>query len=162
MRGEGELSIPLAPDAERFLRWTVGDREQHRVPAADHAVLVTLPRRYYEHIVDAPLERLAVDQGRAAAFDDAEDCAIGRAVGFALEAFRQQREVRAHRRQHGTAVDRIGVAHAGAVSLVYVAGLLQPLPNRFHLPVRIIDPRRTQALPGGTVRRPAPPITSEG
>src|SRR3974390_988109 len=97
MRGEGELSIPLAPDAERFLRWTVGDREQHRVPAADHAVLVTLPRRYHEHVVDAPLERLAVDHGRAAAFDDAEDCAIGRAGGFAPETFPPQARVPPHR-----------------------------------------------------------------
>ena len=70
-----------------------------------------------------------------------ENGAIGRPVGLALEALRQQREMRAHRRQHRPAVDRVGVAHARAVALVDVAGLLQALQDRPHLGVGVVDHR---------------------
>ena len=75
----------FAPDAERFLRRPVGNREQHGVLAAD-VVRIALPWRHHEHVVDAPFDRLAVDGGGALAFRHREHGAVGRAVGLALEA----------------------------------------------------------------------------
>src|SRR5688572_22954872 len=111
----------LAPDAERFLRGTVGDREQHRLLRG--IVRVLLPRRHHEHVPRAPFEHLAVDRGRAAALRADEDGAVGRTILLALEAFREHREVGAHGGQHRTTIDRVGIAHARAMALVDVARL---------------------------------------
>src|SRR5262245_31299978 len=73
----------LAPDAERFLRRAVGDREQHRVLRG--VVGVVLPRRHNEDVPRGPGQLLAVDHGRALAFGADEDGAVGRAVLLALE-----------------------------------------------------------------------------
>src|SRR5262252_11053620 len=97
-------SIPLAPDAERLLRGPVGDRKQHRLLRG--VVRIALPRRHHEHVLRAPFERLAVDGRRSLPFDADEDRAVGRAVRLALEAFRQERKVRPHGRQHRSAGDR--------------------------------------------------------
>src|SRR5262249_17608788 len=93
----------LAPDSERFLRRTVGDREQHRFLSWGGGVM--LPRRPHEHVVRAPFQHLAVDRGGALPFGADENGAVGGAVFLALEALGEEREVRAHGRQHRPAVD---------------------------------------------------------
>src|SRR5262245_64657433 len=103
------LSI-LAPDAERFLRRPVGDREQNRVLGG--MVRITLPRRHHEDVVRPPFEHLVLDRRRTPAFGADEDRPVGRTIFLAPEALRQQREVRAHGRQDRPAVDGIGIAHA--------------------------------------------------
>src|SRR5262249_24791494 len=127
----------LAPDSERFLRGTVGNREQHRFLSC--AVGVMLPRRHHEHVVRAPFQRLAVDRGGALPFGADENGAVGRAVFLALEALGEQREVRAHGRQHRAAVDRVGIAHARAMALVDVARLQHALDDRPRTRVGVID-----------------------
>src|SRR5581483_9673217 len=121
----------LAPDPERFLRRAVGDRKQHSLFTG--LMRIALPGRHHEDLVDTPREVLAVDRGGALAFGDAEHGAVGRAVGLAFEALRQQREIGAHGRQPRPAVDRVGVTYAGAVALVDVAGLFQSLKDWPHL-----------------------------
>src|SRR5215471_17823698 len=87
--GEIKLSsVAFAPDAERFLRRPIGDREQHRLLRC--AVRVVLPRRHDEHVVLGPLELDAVDLGGTLAFRADEDRAIGRTVAFTFEALGQQ------------------------------------------------------------------------
>src|ERR1700722_8050973 len=68
----------LAPDAERFLRRTIGDREQHRL--LRRVVGVALPRRHDEDVVLGPFEHLAVDGRRALALDADKDGAVGGAI----------------------------------------------------------------------------------
>ena len=75
-------------------------------------------------------------------FDTDEDHAVGRAVRLALKTLGEEREVGAHGRQHRPAGDRIGVAHAGAVPLVDLAGFLQPLQDRPHARIGVVDDRR--------------------
>src|SRR6516225_4561727 len=61
-------SLPvLPPDAERFLRRPVGDREQHRFFRG--MVRITLPGRHHEDVVLAPLQHFVFDFGRARSFD---------------------------------------------------------------------------------------------
>src|SRR5499427_10224011 len=91
-------SMPFAPDAEGFLRGLVGDREEHRLRRG--GVRIALPRRHHEHVVRPPFERLVAHLGAALALDAHEHRAVGRTVRLALEAGRQQREVRAHGGQH--------------------------------------------------------------
>ena len=61
----------LAPDAERFLRRAVGNREQHRLLAG--GVRVVLPRRHDEHVVRAPFQHLVADRRGALALDAHEE-----------------------------------------------------------------------------------------
>src|SRR6266508_4649430 len=100
-----------------------------------------LPRRHHEDVPRAPFQYLAVDRGRAPALGADEDGAVGRAVFLALEALREHREIRAHGRQHRTAVDRIGVTHARAVALVDIAGLHHAFHDRAGARVSVIDDR---------------------
>src|SRR6516162_6423675 len=127
----------LAPDSERFLRWAIGDREQHRFLSCPVGVM--LPRRHHEHVVRAPIQHLAVDRGGALPFGADKNGAVGRAVFLALEALGEEREVRAHRRQYRPAVDRIGIAHARAMALVDVARLHHALDDRPRARVGVID-----------------------
>src|SRR6516162_2288320 len=117
----------LAPDSKRFLRRAIGDREQYRF--LPHPVGVMLPWRHHEDVVRAPFEHLAVDRGGALPFGADENGAVGGAVFLALEALGEEREVRAHGRQHRTAVDRVGIAHARAMALVDVARLHHALDD---------------------------------
>ncbi len=50
--GRKEL-LPFAPDAERFLRRAVGNREQHRL--LRRMVGIALPRRHHENVVAGPI-----------------------------------------------------------------------------------------------------------
>src|SRR5712691_2091519 len=127
----------LAPDAERLLRGSVGDREQHRILRG--VVRVLLPRRHHEHVPRTPFQHLAVDRGRALAFGANEHGAVGRAVALALEALREHREVRAHGRQHRPAVDRIGVAHPRAMALVDITGLHHAFDDRAGAGIGVVD-----------------------
>src|ERR1700730_8444117 len=80
-------ALILAPDAERFLRGTIGNREQHRLLGS--GVGVTFPWRHHEDIIRSPFQHLAIDRGRAPAFGADENGAVGRAVALALEALRE-------------------------------------------------------------------------
>src|SRR5262249_25285129 len=127
----------LAPDSKRFLRRAVGDREQHGfLPGPMRGML---PRRHREPVVGAPCQHLAVDRGGALPFGADENGAVGRAVFLALEALGEQSEVRAHSRQHRTAVDRVGIAHARTVALADVARLHHALDDRPRARVGVID-----------------------
>src|SRR5262249_48175204 len=136
-----------------------GDREQHGL--LRRMVGVMLPRWRDEDVVGTPFQRLAVDRGRALPFDADEDGAVGRAVFLALEALRQQREVRPHGGQYGTAVDRIGVTHACAVPLVDVAGLLHALDDRPRASVGVVDYGAAVHVRGRAVRQHAGAVEGE-
>src|SRR5262249_30558855 len=127
----------LAPDSKRFLRRAIGDREQHRF--LPHPMGIMLPRRHHEHVVRAPFEHLAVDRGGALPLGTDENGAVGGAVLLALEALGEEREVRAHGRQHRAAVDRVGVAHTRTMALVDVARLHHALDDRPRARVGVID-----------------------
>src|SRR5258708_31506510 len=127
----------LAPDSERFLRRAIGDREQHR--SLPRPMGVMLPRRHHEHVVRAPFQHLAVDRGRALPFGADKDGAVGGAVFLALEALGEEREVRAHGRQHRAAVDRVGIAHPRAMALVDVARLHHALDDRPRARIGAVD-----------------------
>ena len=152
--------LPLAPDAERFLRRPVGDREQHRLSSRVVGVFAstTAPRTRRSGPTPAPCRR---PWCVPLAFDADEDGAVGRLVVLALEALREQREVRAHGRHHRAAGDRIGVAHARAVALVDVAGLHQALEDRPRPRVGVVDDRavldvRVRCRPAARPSRSAP------
>ena len=76
----GCRSIHLAPDAERFLHRTVGDREQHGLLGG--MVLIAFPRRHHEHVVDAPLVVLAIDRGAALALGALAPARLARCTGL--------------------------------------------------------------------------------
>src|ERR1700728_5058990 len=98
--GAAAPSLPLAPEAECFLRGAIGDREQHRL--LRRAVRIALPRWDHEDVVRAPFEQLIADAGRALALGTDEDGAVGRAIWPAAKALGQHGETGAHRRQHRT------------------------------------------------------------
>src|SRR5262249_55093707 len=136
-----------------------GDREQHRLLLG--LVRVAHPRRHHEYVVRAPLERLVADLGGALALDADEHGAVGRAIGLALEAFRQQREVGAHGRQHRSAVDRVDCVHTLAVVLFYVAGLLHALDDRARTGVGVVDDRAALRTRQRAVRQPPRAVEGE-
>src|SRR6516162_6410325 len=105
----------LAPDAERFLRRPVRDREQHRF--LECRVGVRLPWWHDKNVLRTPFENLAVHRRPPLPFGTDEDGAVGRAVFLALESLWKQREIGAHGGEHRSAVDGIGVAHARAMAL---------------------------------------------
>ena len=125
------------------------------------AVRIVLPGRHHEHVARTPFEHFAVDRWSALAFEADEDGAVGRAVVLALEALRQQRQMRAHGRRRPAAVERIGVAHAEAVMLVDVAGLLHAVEDRPHALIGVVDDRRADHRGVGAVRQHAGAETPE-
>src|SRR5262249_57458405 len=80
-RSVGLLSF-FAPDAERCLGRTVGDREQHGF--LRRPVGVTLPWRHDKDVIWLPFEDRAVNLGRAVALDADENRAVVRPVRSAF------------------------------------------------------------------------------
>ena len=123
----------LAPDAERFLRRPVGDREQHRLVLRVVRVFAstTAPRTRRSDPTPAPCRRPWCVPWPSTQTKIVPSVEL---VVLALEALRQH--ARGRRPWSACTVpagDRIGVAHARAVALVDVAGLHHALDDR---PVR--------------------------
>ena len=79
----------------------------------------------------------------------------------ALETLRQHREVGAHGGQYRSAVDRIGIAHARAVTPVDVARLFHALDDRSRTRIGVIDDRAAVHLCGSAVRQHARCVEGE-
>src|SRR4029079_10954407 len=109
----------LAPDAQHLLSRAIRDREQHGLLV--RSMCVGLPRRHHENVVLTPFQCFAIYRRRALPFCAHENGPIRSAIFAALEVLREEREIGSHGGQNRTAIDRIGVAHACAVSRVGLA-----------------------------------------
>src|SRR5262249_10433086 len=129
--------------------------------AGSDVVRIPLPRRNDKNVVDGPFEWLAINDGCALPFGHREDGPVSGPVGIALEALWQQRETRAHGWQYRATVYRICIVDTRTVALVDIARRFQPVQDRSHLGIRIIDYRGAVEMYRRAVREHAGGITLE-
>src|ERR1044071_4125167 len=103
----------FAPEAELFLHNAIRKAEQYRLGVG--AVGVLAPARHNEDVMRLPGKDLVADSSLPAALDDDEYGTVGRAVGLAVEARRQQLNESGDGRHRELAASRVDVAQLVAV-----------------------------------------------